>query len=575
VSRRPLSVLGALVAALLAVAGCSTVPTSSPAVQIPQAAAPTDGNVVGIEPLSPEPGATPEEVVRGFIDAAASTVRGHPVARQHLAPQAARSWSDESGITILGGNYATFVTDDGRVRVTADVVGSVDERGVFTVADSATYSREYTLEKVEGEWRITDPPTGLVMLQPDFERVYDDLTAYFLDPTGQRLVPDPRYLIAGEAQPTALVDRELDGASTAVAAGVRNPLAGAELRRAIAVSGQTISVDLTGVSPEPTPELRQLCAQLVWTLNQFSARSVEILLDGEPLSIPGVPAVQTVDDWASFDPDAAAVDAVGHYISGGALFTVDGKPAPGPAGAGAYRLTGAAVSADPRSGELSTMAGTVNGPDGVSLLAGPYGGDLAPVLTAKTLTPPTVAATRAETWVVRDGDAVARAPAGGPPQAVDAPTLSSLAPVRQLQLSPDGVRAAIVPGGGDNSGELYVGLVVRSDDGSVSLTDLREVAPSLTQVADVAWRDAATLLVLARDAAHNRIVPYTVGVDGWGLDDVPTAGLPGQPTAVAAAPSRQPLVSAGGTIWQLSGGTWVTLIRGAEPVPGTAPFYPQ
>ena len=42
----------------------------------------------------------------------------------------------------------------------------------------------------------------------------------------------------------------------------------------------------------------------------------------------------------------------------------------------------------------------------------------------------------------------------------------------------------------------------------------------------------------------------------------------------AAAPTKQPLVDAGGTIWQLFGGTWATLIRGQEPLPGTAPFYP-
>ena len=36
----------------------------------------------------------------------------------------------------------------------------------------------------------------------------------------------------------------------------------------------------------------------------------------------------------------------------------------------------------------------------------------------------------------------------------------------------------------------------------------------------------------------------------------------------------QPLVDAGGTIWQLAGGTWVTLVRGREPLPGAAPFYP-
>jgi hypothetical protein len=575
VSRRstaPTVRLGAVLAAVVAVAGCSTVPTSSPTVQITQAPSRPD-DTVGIEPVSPEKGATPEEVVRGFIDAAASQTRGHPVAREHLVGAAAKTWSDETGITVISQDYAAVATEAGTIKVTAKLVGTVDPRGIFTVGDQDTYSREFSLHQVDGEWRITDPPDGLLMLQPDFARLYDQRSAYFLDPTGQRLVPDPRYLIAGEAQPTALVDRVLAGPSSALAAGVRNPLAGAELRRAIAVSGQTITVDLTNVSPEPSPELNELCAQLVWTLEPFSARSVEILIDGEPVSIEGVPTVQTVDDWASFDPDGAAVDAVGHYVSKGALYTVSGQPAPGPAGAGAYGLTGAAVSADRRTGRLTSVAATSNGPDGEMLLTGPYGGELRPALIGGTLTMPTVSATRSETWVVRDGDAVVRVPAGGPPQAVTTPTLSGLGRAQVLQLSPDGVRAAVVIDGPEGP-SLYLGTVVRSEDGGVALPDLREIAPSLAQVADVAWRGSGSLIVLAGDAGENRIVPYTVGVDGGALDQVPTAGLPSQPTAVAAAPGRQPLVSAGGTIWEFSGGTWVTLIRGQEPLPGTEPFYP-
>ncbi len=562
-----------MLTAVVALAGCSTVPTSSPTVQITQAPSRPD-DTVGIEPLSPEAGATPEDVVRGFLDAAASATRGHPVAREHLTPEAARSWSDESGITILSQDYSAVTTDNGTIRVTADLVGTVDPRGIFTVGDQEAYTREFTLEQVGGEWRISDPPDGLLMLQPDFARLYDELTAYFLDPTGQRLVPDPRYLIAGESQPTALVDRELAGPAASLAAGVRNPLAGAELRRAITVSGQTVTVDLTNVSPEPSPALGELCAQLVWTLEPFSARSVQILIDGDPVSIEGVPLLQTVDDWASFDPEGSAVDAVGHYLTGGALHAVPGTPAPGPAGAGVYGLTGAAVSADQRTGKLTTMAGTANMPGGATLLTGPYGGDLAPALTAGTLTMPTVAATRAEIWVVRDGDAVVRVPgAGGPPQAVSTPTLPGLGRAQELQLSPDGVRAAVVVDGPEGP-RLYVGTVVRSEDGGVSLPDLRQVAPSLTQVVDVAWRTSSSLLVLAGDAGEDRIVPYEVGVDGWGLDDVPTAGLPSQPTAVGAAPGRLPLVSAGGTMWEFSGGTWVTLVRGQEPLPGTEPFFP-
>jgi hypothetical protein len=561
-----LAVLGALLV------GCSTVPTSSPNVVITQAPNRSD-EPIGIEPVSPEKGATPEEIVRGFIDAAASSTRQHPIAREYLTPQAAKTWSDESDITIISPSYSAVTTEAGTVRVSADLVGKVDQRGIFSLSDEENYTREYTLEKVGKEWRIADPPDGLVMLLPDFSRLYDQLPAYFLDPTGQRLVPDPRYLIAGDSQPTALVNRELEGASSALASGVHNPLEGAQLRRAITASSAIVTVDLTGLSPDPSRELSELCAQLVWTLQPFGARSVQVLIDGEPVAIDGVPSVQTVDTWASFSPEGSAVDAIGHYLFNGAVYTVDGKPVPGPAGAGAYGLTSAAVSAN-SDGQLTTMSGTAAGAGGATLFMGAYGGDLGAVLSGDTLSAPSVSATRDETWVVRGGDDVVRVPAGGPAQSVSTPTLAGLGRATVLQLSPDGVRAAVVIDGPEGP-RLYVGTVSRTPDGGVSLPDLRQITPSLSQVVDVAWRTSSSLLVLARDPGQSRTVPYTVGVDGWNPQDVGTAGLPNEPTAVAAAPGRLPLVSAAGSIWEFSAGTWVTLIAGQEPLPGTEPFFPM
>jgi hypothetical protein len=564
-----------LAAGLLALSACSTVPTSSPTVPINQAT-PRPDDTVTIEPLSPETGATPEQIVRGFIDAAASAVRGHKVAREHLTPDAAASWSDEAGITVLSTtDFATVTTDAGRVAVSANVVGTVDQQGAFDVGDDvATYRRQFTMEQVEGEWRIADPPDGLLMLQPDFERLYDQLNAYFIEPTGQRVVPDPRYLISGEAQPTVLVQRLLDGPSAALAAGVRNPLEGVQLRRAVQVENAAATVDLTGVPAGPDTALAELCAQLVWTLDQMSIRTVEVLVDGEPIEVSGVPREQTVEDWQGFDPEALPVDSVGHYVSGGALLMVPGgDPAPGPPGEGSPSLTSAAVSADPRTNELSFMAGVTGTAGRQRLYAGPYGGQLEWVLDGSQLTPPTVSATRTEAWVIRDGTEVIRVPSGGAAQAVNPTTLPELGRAEALELSPDGVRLALVVDGSDGP-RLYLGTVVRGEDGSVSLRDLRPIAPVLAQVRDVAWRDSDTLMVLAGDVAQDRTVPYTIGVDGWGLTLVTTAGLPSQPTSIAAAPTRQPLVSAGRTIWQFAGGTWVTLVRGEEPLPGTQPFFP-
>jgi hypothetical protein len=574
VSRRG-AVLAAALLALLG--GCSTVPTSTPPAQITQAP-PRAETPVGIEPLSPQSGATPEEVVRGFLDAAASTVRGHPVAREHLAPEPRGSWSDDAGITLLGADYATVTTDAGTVVVTGEMVGTIDRRGGFTVGGQEVYSREFRLEQVDGEWRISDPPDGLLMLQPDFERLYERRELYFLDPTGQRIVPDPRYLISGESQPTVLVERLLEGPSAVLAAGVVNELAGAALGSTLSVSAQAVTVDLTGVADAPPSRLAGLCAQLVWTLGQLpSVRSVEVLVDGDPLVLDGVPSVQTVDTWAALDPDAAPVDAVGHYLVDGALWTATEVPAPvpGPAGSGAYGLASAAVATDPSTGQLTQMVGVTERDGQATLLTGTYGGELTPVLPSGSFSVPTVAPARQEFWLVRDGSTVVRLAAGGPPQAVNAVTLPGLGRATALQLSPDGVRAAVVVGDGQRH-SLHVGTVVRSDDGPVALRDWREVAPALGQVVDVAWRTSGSLLVLAGDAGEDRTVPYRVGVDGWDLSPVPTAGLPSQATEIAAAPGRPPLVSAGGTIWewQVAGGTWVTLVRGQQPQRGTDPFYP-
>ena len=567
-SRRLPALLAAAAVALLA--GCSTVPSSSPTVQITKVAEPS--GEVGIEAPSPERGATPEEIVRGFIDANASTARSHPVARQYLTRDAARTWSDSEGVTVVEAGYAAVPAGGGTVQVTGDLAGTVDPRGVFTVGGGSAYARAFTVVKEQGEWRIADPPDGLVLAEPDFARTYDQLDVYFLDPTGTRVVPDPRYLVSGSAQPSTLVQRLLDGPSPALNAAVVNGLSGAQLRSTVSVDARTATIDLTGLPDPSEATAAGLSAQLVWTLGQLDVGAVRVLLDGQPL--PHMPGLQNPNDFASLDPDPAPIDAVGHYLSGGALYRADGTPAPGPAGTGSYGLTSAAVSTDPRTGALSvTTAVSANGGQ-ATLWTGTYGDVLNPVLTGGSFTPPSTAITRAEAWTVRDGAEVVRVPAGGPAQTVAAPTLAGLGRVTQFQVSPDGVRVAVVIDTGAAGGQLYVGSIVRDDD-SVSVRDLRAVTPTLRRTIDVAWRNAGTLMLLAGDASEQRTVPYSVDVDGWDLTAVTTAQLPpGDPTSLAAAPTRDPLVSAGGTMWQLQGGSWTTLVRGAEPLPGTEPFYP-
>jgi hypothetical protein len=563
-------------ALLLGLTSCSIVPTSSPTVLITQAPE-QPGPEIDVGLLSPAPGATPEEIVRGFIDASASSVRGHPVAQEYLTAEAAASWEDAAGITVIESDFAAVASGPGSIAVTATQVGIVDARGTFTISGSAPFTPRFQLVEVDGEWRITDPDAGVIMLRNDFKRLYDAVDAYFLDPTGQELVPDPRYLIGGEAQPTALVERLLEGPSAGLRTGVRNPLAGVQLVRSVTVERQTALVDLTGVEVDPATEICELCAQLTWTLTQLEnsgIRSVTISVDGEPLDLEGVPEQQTTDDWQMFDPFAAPVDAVGHYLVGGALRTVEGEAAPGRAGTGEYVLTSAAVAADAR-GELTYLYGVSAG-ESATLRAGRYGDDLEPVLSGRgTLSPPTIARTRDEAWVVADGTEVVRVREADPvAQAVSVPSLTVLGRVQAIELSPDGARVAMIVAGSDGA-RLRVGTVARSpEDGGVTVESLPDVAPDLSSVLDVAWRSSGELWVLAGEPGEDA-VPYSLGVDGWGLVSEGDAGLPASPTAIAAAPGRPPLVVAGGTLWRWSAGrTWETLVRGQEPIQGSAPFYP-
>ena len=131
-----------------------------------------------------------------------------------------------------------------------------------------------------------------------------------MDPTQQRVVADTRYLITGEAQPTALVQRVLD-----VRRGARrrraNPLAGPGWRSAV----RSTPAGHRGPDrpdDDPAPGLAEICAQLVWTLTRDRPRPVRgVRVDGETVNLEGVPDGADREDWACFDPDAVPVDAVG------------------------------------------------------------------------------------------------------------------------------------------------------------------------------------------------------------------------------------------------------------------------
>lgn len=557
--------LAGLVVALLLLTGCVDIPDEGAPQPVSGMTSAAGGPGPPVEVLAPNGGEQPDEIVRGFLAASASNVRTRPSARLFLTPEAARSWEDDAGATVIAQDATVPEPAAGQVTLTGQILGRVDDNGVYA-AVREDLRQVLSLVEVNGEWRIDNPPAGVLLRADDFRRAYVPYNLYFLDPTGTTVVPDPRYFLSGStARTNSLVEELIDGPSPFLAPAVRTEFGEGVALLSNVQEVRDVDIDLTGLGERSPTSLQGLSAQLVWTLRQVSITELTLRSDGQILTVPGVGTAQTGNDWQSYDPNAVPVDDVGHFVSQGALLTVEGQPVPGPAGTGAYRLASVGVSSG-----LEFVAGVALASGGASLLIGEYGGTLAPVLSGTSFSSPAWVARQQEVWTVRNGTEVVRVPVGAAPQTVNTENLLGLGPIRALRVARDGTRVTIVAG---EPGAVYVGQVIRSGS-TVTLAGFTPLFTGLGNTTDVAWATATQLLFLAVDPADRLTKPWLISIDGSVLAVSSVRNLSGVPTAIAAVPGRPALVSSSEVMYQLDGSTWTTLVRGLPFFRGVAPSYP-
>ena len=151
-------------------------------------------------------------------------------------------------------------------------------------------------------------------------------------------------------------------------------------------------------------------------------------------------------------------------------------------------------------------------------------------------------------WTVRNGNEVVLVPTRGAATPVVVPALDRIGPVRALRLSRDGTRVALVagPAGGER---LYVSVVNRQAS-TAWVPDPVELDVGEGPVTDVSWSGALDLVALVRGGEQDSAL-YALRVDGVTAGRlVSTSGLPGPPSAVAAAPALPMLTVAAGTVWR-------------------------
>jgi hypothetical protein len=196
----------ALILAVCAVVvtGCAGFPTSGPPEYGLENGNTGSGsqNVVFI-PNSPQPGATPQQIVEGFIDAGSGPgVLGNwAVAQEFLAPSLRGTWNPDAQVIVDERAERDYVeTGEGVVDFASEVVGSVDDKGVYQRADLSPGNWTFRLEQQEdGEWRITEAPDGIWLDEAQFPQVFHRYPVTYFDPSWQYLVPDVRWFPVAKA----------------------------------------------------------------------------------------------------------------------------------------------------------------------------------------------------------------------------------------------------------------------------------------------------------------------------------------------------------------------------------------
>ncbi|MGW6276491.1 LpqB family beta-propeller domain-containing protein [Kribbella sp. NPDC055071] len=312
--------LVAVLAALVLVTGCATVPTKGSIRYGTREGLAGDPGGVGVEAKAPRKDAKALPLVSGFLEAMSDS-SAFDVAREYMTSDAASAWKPESQTVVYDQVPDQLTPKDGGVMLTARKIATINDRGEWIPAPAgATADFFFKLATVDGQLRVASTPNGVYLgsNQVDLKLAPRDL--FFFTPGRELLVPDPVYLpvnlSSGQAA-TQLIQELLKGPTSRLGNGVITLAPpGTEVQVSVPVELGVATValnDAAGALREP--DRRLLAAQIVWTLNQISLRA-KITVGGAPL-LPDDPDVLQFANFSQFDPS----------VSGGSLTDLYGLKA--------------------------------------------------------------------------------------------------------------------------------------------------------------------------------------------------------------------------------------------------------
>jgi len=620
------------------VAGCVSMPSGGPAAEFTPSAQSTQPDSNFSVPYVSGPGqnASPRQIVEGFLVASGSDPAYSAVAGEYLLGSAAGTWNPSSVEVFSALNPASSVpmtdgphrTPRASVSVTGLVQASFTGSHRYISAqapDSASVTYQFILFKVDGQWRISNPPKYRMLYENDFPYYYKAQDLYFVNQSDQALVPDPVFVPLGGTESqlvTDLVEALADKPDTPWLTGVADSEFPARTTVQVTVDGTTATVDLGGgaaLADTPTREL--ISAQLVWTLtgspsSPSSIQSVVLEIDGKqftpPAPCPGERVqgfFQTQATYQCLNPYLSA-PASFYYVNQGQSWSRCGSESaadlqgsigsvlPVVGRTGVFNTPQCATyvkeaSAGPPPAQplsLRPVSMTAVSPDGKYLAIVPPGkdalyigrlsGDAASFPGTSRLNGAGITALSWDRddnlWVAQGGNIFMLRATGTSAEAV---TLDGGGDVSDLSVAPDGVRIALIVSGNGAGGPLEVAAINQSGPQAPGPRGVPSVHPvisngvplgtSLTDPVALTWYGADDLIVVDHASSGNAL--WEVPVDGQQAQG-PEATQAGTISITADGTSN--VLVAGLTDNQLAvstglEGPWQTLGE-----PGQDPAYP-
>ena len=537
---------GALaLAALLALAGCSAIPDSgSVQVGFQDLSEVEDTGQIQYNPQSPDIGATREELVRGFVQAATSSSDDYAVAREFLTPDYANQWNPYDSVLIDSVGSRSFRADGDEAGVLSLAASAkIDEQGLMLpVEPGPATDLRFEFDRVGDEWRIASAPNGIVLDTSIFTTIWAPRQVYFVGP-GEYLVPETRWFLSRATLTTEIVGALLEGPGERMRDVVSSafPSGTALVTNSVPVVDGRARIDLTSTILEADAEaLAEIRQQLNASLQ----------------SVSGVNGFDLFADGSLIRTDAADGSAGPRPVNGAAPPVVIQDHHLGTVISGEFDEWNAfgerVIDLHPQAVSVSAddeVIAVLNA-DGVSrldaegtALVDARPGQIAPSVDAFGYVW-TVQKSSAEVLIATGAD--------GEGRRVEAPWLDGRSPVA-VRISPDGSRIAALVRDDDESVVLVAGIV-RGAGGAPDRTTAEAEAQLWAKgtPVDLDWVGATQFAVLSQTGAGTKVM-----LGGQGALASEMGSVPGG-SRISGNGSRTQLrvLGDGGSLFSSQGGGW-------------------